>query len=85
MREVNGVSYHHLAFSQATIDWEIWIEDGARAVPAKLLIVYKNQDGSPHFAALLSKWELASLPDELFTFEVPAGAQKIEFVLTASN
>lgn len=85
MREVNGVPYHHLAFSQQSIDWEIWIEDGARAVPAKLLIVYKDQDGSPHFSAILSKWELASLPDELFTFEVPAGAQKIEFVLTGSN
>ena len=85
LREVNGVSYHHLAFSQESIDWEIWIEDGARAVPGKLLIVYKNQDGFPHFSALLSKWELASLPDELFTFEVPASAQKIEFMLSASN
>lgn len=85
MREVNGVGYHHLAFSQEQVDWEIWIEDGARAVPAKLLIVYKDQDGSPHFSAILSKWELASLPDELFTFEPPAGARKIEFMPTASN
>lgn len=84
-RIIAGVSYHHLAFSQETIDWEIWIEDGPSPLPRKLVIIYKDQPGIPRFSALITDWELGGLPDETFTFEVPAGVQRIEFLPTTSN
>ena len=37
---VDGTPCQHLAFSQESIDWQIWIEDGPRPLPRKFLITY---------------------------------------------
>ena len=44
---VDGTPCHHLAFSQDSIDWQIWIEDGPWPVPRKLVITYKQEAGAP--------------------------------------
>jgi hypothetical protein len=54
---VDGTPCHHLAFSQESIDWQIWIEDGPRPVPRKLLITHKSEDGSPQYSARLTHWD----------------------------
>lgn len=78
---VDGVRTHHLALIQEEIDWQIWIEDGPQFVPRKLVITYKNLPGSPQFTALLSGWKVdLRLPDMLFTFEPPQGAEAIDFL-----
>ena len=41
---------HHLAFEQATIDWQLWIEAGKDPLPRKLVISYKTEDEVPHTA-----------------------------------
>ena len=80
-RVVDGVLCHHLAFSQETIDWQIWIEDGPRPLPRKLLINYKNEPGSPRYTAQLSSWDLQPrLSDSYFQFHPPAGAGEMEFL-----
>ena len=81
LRVIDGVPCHHLAFSQETIDWQIWIEDGPRPLPRKLLINYKNEPGSPRYAARLSGWDLQPhLSDSYFQFHPPAGADEMEFL-----
>ena len=76
---VLGVPCEHLAFSQGTIDWQIWIEEGARPVPRKLVITYKDEEASPQYTAILSNWDFETkLPDFVFTFEPPSGAMKID-------
>ncbi len=76
---VLGVPCDHLAFSQATIDWQIWIEQGATPLPRKLVITYKDEEGSPQYTAILSRWDLQTkLPDFVFTFEPPHGVTKID-------
>ncbi len=78
---VDGTPCHHLAFSQEAIDWQIWIDDGPRPVPRKLLITYKGSPGSPQYTARLSNWDIE--PDvtaHWFRFEPPAGAHQIEFL-----
>ncbi len=81
IRIVDGIEYHHLAFTQETIDWEVWIENGARPLPRKLLIRYKDEPGSPQFVAILSDWDLADAsPDALFSAETPIGMTPIEFI-----
>ena len=78
---VNGVMCHHLAFTQENIDWQIWVEDGAQAVPRKLVITYKDSPGCPQYTAVLSDWDFSvRLPDILFTFEAPVDAEQIEFL-----
>jgi hypothetical protein len=81
LHEVQGVRCHHLAFSQESIDWQIWIEDGPRPLPRKLLITYKDEPGTPHYAVQLSRWDLRPhISDAYFEFHPPAGTGRIEFL-----
>jgi hypothetical protein len=76
---VLGVPCEHLAFSLARVDWQIWIEQGARPVPRKIVITYKDEESSPEYTAILSNWDFATkLPDFVFKFERPAGANEIK-------
>ncbi len=78
---VDGVTCHHLAFTQDAIDWQIWIEQGGRPVPRKLVITYKEEPGSPQYTARLSDWNFQPrLAESCFTFHPPNGADKIEFL-----
>jgi len=76
---VMGVACEHLAFTQDNIDWQIWIEDGARPVPRKFVISYRDEPDSPQYTAIFSNWDFTTqLPDFVFKFEPPAGASKIK-------
>jgi len=75
---VLGVPCEHLAFSLGMVDWQIWIEDGARPVPRKIVITYRDEAGAPQYTAIFSQWDFETkLPDFLFNFEPPSGAAKI--------
>jgi hypothetical protein len=76
---VMGVSCEHLAFTQDNIDWQVWIENGARPVPRKFVITYKDETDSPQYTAIFSHWDFTTkLPDFVFKFEPPVGASKIK-------
>ena len=78
---IDDTPCHHLAFSQDSIDWQIWIEDGPRPVPRKLVITYKQEPGSPQYTAMLSDWDFQpQLSDHWFQFNPPIGADEIEFL-----
>ena len=80
IHHVRGRSAHHLLFTQAGIDWQVWIADDWVPVPLKVVITYKNVQHSPQFIAWLSHWEFAPyLPDSLFTFDAPEGAVEETF------
>ncbi len=75
------VRCHQLAFRHPEADWQIWIEDGERPLPRRLVITYKTHEGSPQFRARLFGWDLApAVPDSLFVFTPAPGAQQIPFV-----
>ena len=81
IRLIEGVEYHHLAFTQETVDWEIWIANNGRPLPGKVLIRYKNEPGSPQFTAIISEWDLSDgAPDALFSAETPIGFTPVEFI-----
>jgi hypothetical protein len=81
LHEIFGVKCHHLAFTQEDIDWQIWIEDGRMVVPRMLVLTYKKVEGSPQYTAVISDWNLTPrLPDSLFTFLAPEGAQQIRIL-----
>lgn len=80
---VDGTPCRHLAFRQENIDWQIWIADGPKPVPRKLVITYKNEIGSPQYAAVLSGWNFQPrLSDHAFTFHPPTDSSLIEFLST---
>jgi len=78
---VDGIPCHHLAFSQATLDWQIWIEDGPHPLPRKLVITDKAVSGAPQYVARITNWDLEpSLSDHYFEFTPPAGSDEVEFL-----
>jgi hypothetical protein len=82
MHQAAGVPCHHLAFSQDTIEWQIWIDAGEKPLPRKLVISYVDEPGEPQYSATLRHWTLdGSVPEGLFTFEAPEGAQKVDAVV----
>ncbi len=79
IHEAAGVDCHHLAFEQETIDWQLWIDSGDVPLPCKLVIAYKTEAGVPQYTVTMREWKLgAELPDELFRFEPPEGAELLE-------
>ncbi len=84
---VGGVRCDHLAFRGPEVDWQIWIEEGAKPLPRKYLITSTQDPGSPQFTILMSDWNTApQLTDFAFAFTPPKGARKIDFLeLTAGG
>jgi len=79
IHQAAGVACHHLAFSQDTIEWQIWIDASDEPLPRKLVISYVQEPGEPQYSAVIRRWTLdAKVPEGLFTFEAPEGAQKID-------
>jgi hypothetical protein len=79
---VGGVTCHHLAFTQAAVDWQIWVEDGPKPLLRKFVVNYKTQPQSPEFTAVFTKWDLATpLADGAFKLELPKDASKIDFIV----
>ena len=78
---VAGVKSTHLAFRGAEVDWQIWIEDGAKPLPRKFVLTSKKVAGEPQFTVVIRSWDLApKLTDQMFTFKPPKSAKKIEFL-----
>jgi hypothetical protein len=76
---VEGTACDHFAFRQKDVDWELWIEQGARPLPRKLVITTTSEKSRPQHGMVLN-WDLApKLADDLFTFAPPPEAHKVEF------
>ena len=58
IHQAAGVACHHLAFSQDTIEWQIWIDAGDKPLPRKLVISYVQEPGEPQYSAVIRRWNL---------------------------
>jgi hypothetical protein len=77
---IAGVPCDHVAFRGDEADLQLWVAQGDKPLPQRIVITYTQIDGRPQFWAQLSKWNLApELPTSLFAFKAPAGATKITF------
>ena len=73
-----GVVCNHLAFTGANADCQIWITDGPKPLPRKIVINFKTFAGSPQVTQIFSDWDLVSpISDSVFTFTPPDGATRI--------
>ena len=78
---VSGTPCHHLLLTQEDMDAQIWIEEGTQLVFRKVVLTFKNIPGAPQFTAIFSGWDFTPrLPEILFSFVPPEGADKIEFI-----
>jgi hypothetical protein len=75
-----GAPADHIAAKTATVDFQLWVTEGDRPLPLRVVLTYKNERGQPQFRAQFSDWDLDSKPaDSLFAFTPPADARKIPF------
>ena len=82
---VAGVRCHHLAFRGTQTDWQIWIEDGARPLPRKMVITSKWMTGAPQYTVTTSDWNMApKLAAGRFKFVPPKDAVQLDFIAPAA-
>jgi len=78
---VQGAPCEHLAFRSPGVNWEVWVESGARAIPRRLVITYTDVTNFPRFLVEFSHWNFhPRLSDGDFEFKPPAGTKEIEFL-----
>jgi hypothetical protein len=77
---VNGRWTDHVAIRKPGTDIQIWVQQGD-PFPAKMAIVFTEDEGMPGYTAHFSKWS-NTLPADpsLFEFTAPAGAERIDVV-----
>lgn len=78
---VNGVECHHLAFREADVDWQLWVQAGEEPLPLKYVITSKWVTGAPQYTVQLRDWNTKpQIKDDQFTFSVPQGARRLETI-----
>ncbi|MFM1960225.1 MAG: hypothetical protein RL588_1742 [Pseudomonadota bacterium] len=76
---VGGVMTDHYAFRQPGVDFQVWIEQGDKPLPRKMVITSLTDAAQPQYTALIS-WNLSPRhADGQFTFKPGPGAKKIRF------
>jgi len=77
---IRGVDCHHVVVRAPGIDLQLWIEEGDRPVPRKVIITSVSEPGSPRHYAFMD-WRVASdLDSAMFEFDAPENSVEIEFV-----
>jgi len=74
---VDGIQTDQYAFRQNGTDWQIWIEQGSRPLPRRLVITSVDEPQKPQYLATLM-WDLtANTDDANFNFSPPQDAKQI--------
>jgi hypothetical protein len=77
---IDGVDCEHLAFRGVDVDWQLWVETGARPIPRKYVITSKQLSGAPQYTLRVKDWKTdAPASADAFVFNPPAEAKKVEF------
>jgi hypothetical protein len=81
LHHVGKTKCHHLAFRQKILDWQIWIEEGDKPLPRKLVITFKRQVNEPQYVALIHRWDVSpEFTEDTFRFRPPEGYRKVDFL-----
>lgn len=84
--KILGKVCHYVAFGHEAIDWQAWVEDGPKPLLRKVVITLKYEEGSPQITAFISNWDIGTkLPDYVFEFEAPKGAEAIKFMASTDT
>ncbi|SNS30616.1 DUF2092 domain-containing protein [Sphingopyxis indica] len=67
----------HYAFRQEHADWQVWIDQGGKALPCKIVITNKTDPAMPQYSAVID-WASTAVPaSENLAFSPPADAHRI--------
>jgi hypothetical protein len=83
--KIDGAACDQLAFRQANVDWQLWVEQGDRPLPRKVVITTRFEVGDPQYQATLH-WNLKpKIHSATFVFAPPKGATAIAFDTSATS
>src|SRR5262245_38386790 len=78
---IDGVTCEHLAFRGAEVDWQLWVESGAKPIPRKYVITSKHVTGAPQYTLRIKEWKTdVPVTADTFMFKPAADAKRVEFV-----
>jgi len=81
---IDGADCDHLAFRQGNVDWQLWVEQGDKPLPRKLLVTTRYEVGDPQYQVTM-RWNLKPKIDaSTFVFTPPKGANEIPFTEPAA-
>ena len=82
---VNGVPCEHFAYMEPSMNFEVWIENGKKALPLRVAMTYKQVPNFPRFMIEYKDWKLnPKLKEDLFVFKAPVNAKRMAFDMTES-
>jgi hypothetical protein len=77
---IAGVVCDQVALRGDEADMQLWIAQGNKPLPQRIVITYKQDKGAPQFWAQFSDWNLAPRTSKaLFAFNPPKDSKKIPF------
>lgn len=83
---VRDVEADHFALRNPSVDWEIWLETGPRALPRRVSVVERHEGDSTRVTIEFNDWNLAPrLTDRAFVFVPPPGAVPATLVLQSEG
>lgn len=78
---IDGVTCDHLLFSRPGVDFQVWVADGAEALPCKYVVTDRGNPGWVSITTVMSDWNFTpTITDNTFTFVPPQGAKPIKFM-----
>lgn len=84
--DVDGKTVTHLAFTEHSADWQLWVEGGEHPTPRRMEVVYKSIPQQPRVTVMFSDWNLNASPEpNTFIFDKPTDARQIEFIKISPN
>lgn len=60
----------HLSFRSVAADWQIWIEQGKKPLPRRMLITYVRSPGDPEYMVTFVDWEIETATDKDFEMQI---------------
>ena len=79
---VDGADCEHYAFRKKDVDFQVWVENGERPLPRKIVITSRDEPTQPEYVAVMT-WNLEPKIDEsTFTFKPPEESTQIPFGVT---
>ncbi len=76
------VPVHHIAGRAGNVDVQLWIADGDRPLPLRIVLTYVDEPGQPQFRAQFLDWRTEPPGGaDTFRFTPPPGARQIAFAV----
>ncbi len=77
---ISGAPAHHIAARARDEDIQVWVADGERPLPLRVVVTYRKAPGQPQLRAQFENWTLAPASDDAtFAPLLPEDAQRIAF------